>query len=302
MKISHIVIASDLSQLARHAYPVALSLAAAYGARLTLLHVDDLDEMIPPESASEKAFRDQVAGLRRELLERDRKELSHVLEQTDVAVVKGRAADAIPAYCDAHDVDLLVLSKYGHRGKATLPGATTVTLLNAAKLPMLVVHVDPETVEEGGLPDELAAAEISNIFAPTDFSPDSARGVKAAHAIAQQFNGALRIAHVLRKPFFAHLQLPESSLEQLRVSSEEKLTQHLASLHLDGDVTAHVVLGDHPAPTLAGLTEKYSADLVVIPTHGEHARRDLIGHTTHDLVQLSTRPVLVLPRTSQADG
>ena len=44
MKINHIVIASDLSQLARHAYPVALGLAKVCDARLTLLHVDDLDD------------------------------------------------------------------------------------------------------------------------------------------------------------------------------------------------------------------------------------------------------------------
>ena len=42
MQIRHIVIASDLSPAARLAYPHAAAFARAFGARVTLLHIDEL--------------------------------------------------------------------------------------------------------------------------------------------------------------------------------------------------------------------------------------------------------------------
>jgi len=51
-----------------------------------------------------------------------------------------------------------------------------------------------------------------------------------------------------------------------------------------------------PAPALADLAAEREARMIVVGTHGESPLRSaLIGSTPHKLLQLSERPVLVVP-------
>ena len=65
---------------------------------------------------------------------------------------------------------------------------------------------------------------------------------------------------------------------------------------LKTEANLSVVFGDNPARRLEALAAERLPDLVVIPSHGRHARRNLIGHTTHSFVQSTARTVLILPR------
>jgi nucleotide-binding universal stress UspA family protein len=68
----------------------------------------------------------------------------------------------------------------------------------------------------------------------------------------------------------------------------------LAATH-DGEVDA-VVIEDKPAKALVALADERDARLIVVGTHGESPIRGaLLGSTPHKLLQVSDKPVLVVP-------
>jgi nucleotide-binding universal stress UspA family protein len=63
----------------------------------------------------------------------------------------------------------------------------------------------------------------------------------------------------------------------------------------DGEVDA-VVIEDSPARALVSLADERDARVIVVGTHGESPLRGaLLGSTPHKLLQVSDRPVLVVP-------
>lgn len=293
MKLDHIIVATDLSDSARLAYAHAAGLAKMSGARMTLLHVDDLDEFDLPEGAQAGIFRQQVDTLRREMLQRDLELLQGWVENVEVKVVKGRADKEIPAQCLALKADLLVLARYGLRGREPQSNSTTGPVISSVEVPVLVVDVPEE------LPTTLPEPHVySHLMATTDFSVDSTKGLRVSIALAKQLEAKLTVAHVLRAPFFAHLELPPESMEHLKASSSETLEHALLELGVEAsdDVEPCVVFGENPARRIARLATERGPELIIIPSHGKDARRSLIGYTTQSLTQSTPTSLLILPR------
>lgn len=64
-----------------------------------------------------------------------------------------------------------------------------------------------------------------------------------------------------------------------------------------------VIVERHPAPALVELADERDARVIVVGTHGESPLRGaLVGSTPHKLLQLSDRPVLVVPAPEDASG
>lgn len=290
MNIKHVVVASDLSDFARTAYPHAVAMALATGARVTLVHVDDFGEFELGESAEQDAFSAQVIKLRQEKLTADLAYLRRWVP-AEAEVLRGRAKDQISAFCRQLGDTLLVLSRRGYRDTPSFSQSTAANVAVSAGCAVLVTPaLDPADL---ALPD--APFVYHRAIFPTDFSDDSQRGLAWVNPLLQKLSAKLMALNVLRQPFFAHLKLDDVGLEQIKVAAEERLQTQLAALDIEAEPL--VLLGDSPAVRIAEYVRQHPPELVVLPTHGHHARRDLIGHTTQEFLGQSTpSAVLVLPR------
>ena len=161
-----ILYTTDLSETGRNAFPHAASIAARYGAELTVIHVVEgesfekyLDGYISEDLWNELKTRD-LEEAKDILIKRKRDDTAIVdavdqscqeaLEACDhrpyvqyqVMVKAGDPVEEIVA--EAHDggYDLVVLGKQGHRAiKDTLMGSTTWRVLHKCALPVLVVRL-----------------------------------------------------------------------------------------------------------------------------------------------------------------
>lgn len=291
MKPRHVLVATDLSDRARAACHHAATWARASGAKVTLLNVDDLEEFDFPSGLDVSSFRAQVDAMRATKLAAHAKVLQDAGLEVETRVVTGRPSMVVPSEAQACGADLLVLARFGMRSPDQGQPPTLEALLAHTSLPTLIVS-PPE--------DETSGMSVSyrRVMAPTDFSDNSTAGVRAAIALSTLIGAShLNVPHVLRTPFFTELGLPPESLEHLRLSAAEDLDQYMAQFEPGAiELTSTLLLGKSPAVLLTEHAARIQADLVVLPTHGKDAARDLIGHTTREVAAQVETHVLILPR------
>src|SRR5262249_35023268 len=132
-----IVWATDGSSQAERALPFAKSLAQANGARLIVVHVN---EIMAGRGAGPVNFdEDQVqAALAEQVKDLKQEGLDAKLQMAEV--MAGGAAHAIGAFADKEGADLIVAGTRGHGPlSGLLLGSVTTRLLHIAKCPVLVV-------------------------------------------------------------------------------------------------------------------------------------------------------------------
>ena len=147
----HILLPLDGSETAEAALPDAASVAASNGARVTLLHV------VPPAlaeiyAAAQTIPVDQEEGAGRDAahryLDSVRRKLRAVGIDTHTAVTIGDAADAVLAYADEENVDLIAMATHGRSGwKRWVLGSVAEKVLRAASQPVLLVRAPPAAAE-----------------------------------------------------------------------------------------------------------------------------------------------------------
>lgn len=147
---THLLIASDGSELAGKGLDAGLALAAALGARATLVTVSDPWQAVMAAEPSGMALGAEL----REEQRRDRE----VLAQRIIAQARGRAEragvsldaiyvperladEAILETAQACGADLIVMASHGHRGlRKLLLGSQTQSVVSRSHLPVLVVR------------------------------------------------------------------------------------------------------------------------------------------------------------------
>lgn len=144
MNIRHILVGTDLSQEARNRIPAMADLARALGARITLLHVVQTFEAVPHGSpfspplgppANVKAMEAASAQL-----EERRSAFGSDIEIDTELVMGGDAAEAITAYAEAHDVDLIAVTTHGRTGFRRLAlGSVAEAVIRHSRVPVLVL-------------------------------------------------------------------------------------------------------------------------------------------------------------------
>jgi nucleotide-binding universal stress UspA family protein len=147
---SHILIATDGSELAGRGLDQGLALGKALGARVTVLTVS---EPWTPIGVDATGFGVTEYGL----IEEYEKEVDRIgkailaqaaiaaaaagVEANMVYVALTHPADAIVDYMDAHDVDLVVMASHGRRGiRRVFLGSQTAEVATRSDVPVLVVR------------------------------------------------------------------------------------------------------------------------------------------------------------------
>ncbi|MCF8049745.1 MAG: universal stress protein [Desulfobacterales bacterium] len=155
-RVSHILLATDLSENANLAFSYATSLAVAYGARITVLHVV---EKLPPNAellmASFLEYRD-VEEFREksgeELAARIKARIERFCSDTaaqmpdcrlifqKVVVEPGNADERIAFHASAVEYDVLVMGSRGHGLiKESLIGGTSRKVLQKVRIPVFLI-------------------------------------------------------------------------------------------------------------------------------------------------------------------
>lgn len=148
--LSKILLTTDLSPVSRDAFPLAVSMARAFGASITCLHVfeEDLLAVYPmiagymqPETIAAGAYREEAKKRAAEALEALAESLRHEGVKTNTILRTGaqpfaeiiKAARELPA-------DLVICATHGRTGlKHALIGSTAERVVRKAPCPVLTV-------------------------------------------------------------------------------------------------------------------------------------------------------------------
>ncbi len=140
VRIRHILVPMDFSELARQALYHAIPLASGFGAKISLLHVVELP-VYPTEMGTVVVHQERT-------LQASRKELAALGEQLipaslrgRVLVCMGRPYEEIANTARRLKVDLIVLTTHGYTGlKHVLLGSTAERVVRHAPCPVLTVR------------------------------------------------------------------------------------------------------------------------------------------------------------------
>jgi nucleotide-binding universal stress UspA family protein len=296
MKVNSVLVATDLSEAADPIYRVAVDLAGRLGARATLLHVNEVEELrLPASSAGTAARWRQVL---REVAEQEtaRLELARAaFEEAGIPVetitVSNNPTVEICEIARERDIDLVVLGRRGARRlKGNGVGRTTRQVLRRSRVPVLVV---PDT-------DGRPGVVLGRLTAGTNFTPNCAAGLRETLELASDLDVAVDVVHVTRLPVPFALG-PDTWRE---LFPEESLAESRASLalHIEeavGETLARfcnpiAVWGTSVAETLRDVVRSSGSGLVAVPARGARPN-GLLGTSTENVLKLSPVPVLVFP-------
>ncbi len=154
MDVRSILVPTDFSECARHAVPVAASLARLTGARVLCLHVVEpvvqpvgwtpVAEPMPAPELGERL--EQSAG--RDLPAFSKSEEFAGLEVEDV-IVHGEPAAEIVRAAEERGAGLIVISSHGRTGLGRIIfGSTAESVVRHARCPVLVVKPGKESDED----------------------------------------------------------------------------------------------------------------------------------------------------------
>jgi nucleotide-binding universal stress UspA family protein len=195
----------------------------------------------------------------------------------------GRPEAVLPRVARETGADVLLLAPT-RRGRVAgaLLGTTAEHLLRHASLPVLVVHGEPAFARV------LLAADLE-----PEGEPAHERGLALAAALCAAPLPALRALHVV----------PPASLEETADGADDdvnaamgRLAGFLAAHPVDGRVPAACVRFGPPAQAIVHEARAWSADLLVLGTHGRHgAARLLLGSVAESVLRNAPCSVLVVP-------
>ena len=299
--IRHILAATDLSPPARHAVNRGFQLAAASGARYTVLHALHLGPLDTLRGLLGDGSAQITQGLEAEAREALAGQLADPAHHQGVAASQqvrcGSPTDVITANADAVDADLLVV---GARGEAflrhALLGSTASRLLRKSTArPVLMVKLTPQQ-------------PYRRVLVPVDFSPASAEALRLARRLMP--GAHLILMHVFHVPFEGRLSyagVDEAAIHTYRRRRREDALQHLHALAAGAGVTpgCYSVLVPHgdPAQQIITHEQEHSADLILIGKHGTELTEELLlGSVTRRVLSESRSDVLVIPDPRRAEN
>ncbi len=142
---SHILVATDGSELAEKSLPYAIELAKKFGARVTAVAVIDLYpyigaiEVMP---VGMDMWQDEVRKQADAALQRVRDRLQAAGVNCDTVVQEdAQAWRGVLAVADKQGCDAIVLASHGRGGvSSALLGSQTARVLSHSKLPVVVVR------------------------------------------------------------------------------------------------------------------------------------------------------------------
>lgn len=293
MDVKKVLFPTDFSDCARQALNHALFLAEDFDAELHMLHAVVLHQEDPAnpdlQFTSDVELLDRLSAIARTRLA----ELAeHTTSQVKVRQTERRGFSAsvvILEYADEIEADLIVMGTHGHRGAARFfLGSVAEQVVRHARCPVLTLRAKPERALEA----------IASILVPVDFSDQSRHAVATAAELADRWQAAIELVHVLEIPPLPAFYGPVpdvGSTQRLLELADRELQELGSSLVPEGVDWKATTLEGAAASEIVRHARATGSDLVVIPSHGRSGLdRLLMGSTTERVLRTAECPVLTL--------
>lgn len=265
-----VLVATDLSEHARHAVERAGLVGAAAGAkRGVVLHVIDsawleaLRSLVTLPAEVEEALLSSAAAPARALAADVSGRTGFPLE---ASVRMGPVREAIAA--EWAGCRLLVVGDKGiHPVRDVVIGSTGERLLRQARKPVLVVKRSPR-------------GPYRRVFVAVDFSAHSETALGWAGRVAP--GAQTCVAHVFLVPFegtMAYAGVAETVVHEYRAKARRDAEARMEQLLAGAgrlDARRWIVHGEHAATRLVAMAAEFKADLVVAGRHGRSITEQLL--------------------------
>ena len=198
------------------------------------------------------------------------------------------ATEAILAYAEEHEVDVIVMGTHGRRGfRRWLLGSVAEEVVRHAVCPVITVS------------DKAAnrSKSLSTILAPIDFSPSSLAALKQARILAASLDACLILLHVIPEPRHPEIyRKTQESVEHFFEDAKEKSIKMIHTLLEEEEPEVHVkvvVLSGDPASEILKLSEETDCDLIFLARRGlSQTPMRPIGSVAEHIVRSASCPVL----------
>ena len=209
MNVKKILHPTDFSACAKGAFAHAAFLAERYDAELYVVHAVNWlagDSVYSPlqQTPEAKALRDIVQDMMADAVTGYEGGKLH----TERVRVVSAPAPKILEYAKQRDIDLIVMGTHGRRGlDRALSGSVAEEVVRKAGCPALTICKGAGAGER----------KLRRILVPVDFSDHSERALAHAVALAQEYDAALELLHVIDyRPLsslydFASTAVPEAT-------------------------------------------------------------------------------------------
>jgi nucleotide-binding universal stress UspA family protein len=291
MKPTHVLIPVDFCESSLGAIRYGLSMAEAFSADLTLIHV----LVQPAEPADAEAAEARLRSHVDESFRGRARILTPLVTRTIEEEILGTVEET--------GVDLVVMGTHGRRPfMRFLIGSTTEHLLRVMPVPLITVTKSAEAQEQ-------ASGErpgIRRILYPTDFSEPTESALPIAAEFARTFGAELEMIHVV-EPLVLPLATYAGS-EQAMAADQETLTRHAeeslkklaSSPAVRGITTRWSVLEGRPWQTILAHAARTRVGLIAMSLHGRgFLERALLGTTAERVIRDSPIPVMGIPAQSE---
>lgn len=294
--LNHILVGTDFSDASAPAFAVARRLAAAHGARVTLMHVIE-ERPDAPGWTEPPVSRGEILEL---LDAHAAKELDDATpggsDDVAIAVASGIPHEALTTFALDEDVDLIIVGRVGVTPlERMLLGSTAERLIRHAAVDVLVATG--------------SAGPWSRILAPIDFSDHSHRAVKMAAGIAVDEGAVLDVLHINEYASVADVPTSAAISERFQASMVEQSATDLKRVcdavrkadPAPESVVQHVRSGPAAAEILEHARDT-EAELIVAATLGRTGlQRLLVGSTVERVARETPCALLALATAPRPD-
>jgi len=302
MQFKRIICATDFSDFSNRTVSYGLALAKEFDSIIYVCHVIDLSSV-----AIYGEFQLDPVGLQDRIMKDAGDQLEELIgkqhKSWEPLITVGHAADEISRIVEEKDVDLVITATRGRSGlKRLILGSVTERLMRTLTCPLLVIHSpDKEFATTGD-----QEVKIESILVGCDFSPDSGVAFEHSLSLAQEFQSALHLTHVIETSIYQELHKTETLVEEeIEQEIHERLLQKLQDMvpeEARNWCKPHTSLLDgHPYEEIVNYAEEQNIDMIVLGTRGHGLVKSmLIGSTTDRVVRRAPCPVLSVSRKVQA--
>jgi nucleotide-binding universal stress UspA family protein len=282
----------DFSEPSRGALRYAMAIAAHFGARVTVLTVNDPLLVAAADMASgagrleadarvelEKFFLDTLPGTKPDV-------------RVDFTVTAGAAAGEILRLSHDGATRLIVMGSHGATGiRKLFFGSTTERVLRETGVPVLVTPA----ADPGPARWEETTARVRRALVPVDLSEALEEQVRAASKLAEAIGAALLLAHVIEpvRAIVPGRQYAANVDSERRGRAEQRLQALVETLPPALHAEALVVFGD-PAEEIAKVAHDRGAGLIVIGLHASALLGPRMGSVTYRVISIVQAQALVL--------
>jgi nucleotide-binding universal stress UspA family protein len=294
---NRVLVPLDGSQFSMAALPYARMAARVFDARITLLRVVDMEDML---FLPELVLHEQLESLERTERQGAEKALRDAVEEfpglrAEVSVKTGKPADAILEEARSSGNNTLVaMATHGRRGlQRWLLGSVTDKVVRSGVVSVMTVR---PTSEES----QPKTVSIKTVVVPLDGSALAEEALPVAARLAQGLNAKLQLLRVLPIYALAYSVQWIRSYETMREGMETEVREYLEAKKSDirGPAPEQISLvsrtGD-PSDEILKLAEEAEDPVIIMTSRGRGGMaRALLGSVADRVVSYAPSPVLMV--------